>query len=292
MRKVILVLMALVALNLSGGICAAEVKTFHTESLYVMNKGESIKDAQDTAFKEAVRRISEEAGVIVKSSGLMNDNELSEDEVETVTAAVLRIKSKAFGKKFTSEGNLEISVAVDAEVDTENVDKLLAELSASHKSDKSYEEFLADYTKRQKQFDTVYGEYLGSYQKRIMRKIRDGCKLQNDGQFEEALKLYDAAITESVANNAELSLAYVKRGHVYNLQNKKELSTADFEKAISLNNDAVGVHYAKAVLLETRGDKIQAAQEYRAFVKDAGIVYYDTEITDALNRIIELEEVS
>lgn len=45
----------------------------------------------------------------------MKDNELSEDETETVKAEVLRIKLKAFGKKFTSEGNLEISSAVDTE---------------------------------------------------------------------------------------------------------------------------------------------------------------------------------
>ncbi|MBR1646795.1 MAG: hypothetical protein IJ685_08465 [Selenomonadaceae bacterium] len=159
-------------------------------------------------------------------------------------------------------------------------------------SAKNYDAVLKDYTERKKNFDTVYGEYLGSYQKRIKRKIRDGCKLQNDGKFNEALKLYDEAIAEAKANDAELSVAYVKRGHVYNLRGEKNLATADFEKAIALNNDAVGVHYAKAVLLENRGDKTQAAQEYRAFVKDAGIVYYDTEITDALNRIVELEEVN
>ena len=131
---------------------------------------------------------------------------------------------------------------------------------------------------------------MSSSQKRIMRTIRDGCKLQLDGKLDEALKLYDAAIAEAAANDAEISVAYIKRGHVYNLQGKGNLAKADFEKALALNNDAVGVHYAKAVLLDISGNKIQAAQEYRAFVKGAGIVYYDMEITDALNRIVELEE--
>lgn len=206
---------------------SAEIKTFHAESSYVMDKGESIKDAQETAFNDAVKKISEEAVVVVKSSGSMKDNELSADEVETIAAAVLRIRSKTFGKKFTHEGSLEISAVVDAEVDTENVDKLLAELSTSHKADKNYEEFLADYTKRQEQFDT----------------------------------------------DAEISLPYIKRGHIYNLQSKNKLATADFEKAVALNNDNVGIHYAQAVLLEARGDKVQAAQEYRIFVKDAGIFF-------------------
>ena len=165
----------------------------------------------------------------------------------------------------------------------------MTELSEASNSAKSYEDVLKDYTQRQSQFDTVYGEYLGSYKQRIMRTIRDGGKLQSDGKLDEALKCYDAAIAESVANDAELSLAYIKRGHVYKLQGKNNLAAADFEKALALNNDAVGVHYVKAVMAEADGNKSQAAQEYRVFVKDADIVYYDVEISLSLERIVELE---
>ena len=170
--------------------------------------------------------------------------------------------------------------------------ELLNELREVRKSTKGYEEVLKDYTERKKNFDTVYGEYLGSYQKRIMRTIRDGCKLELNGKFDEALKLYDAAIVEATANDAEISLAYIKRGNVYRMQGKNNLAAADFQKALALNNDAVGVHFVKAVMAESSGDKVQAAQEYRAFVKDADIVYYDVEIIAALDRIVELEEAN
>lgn len=239
-----------------------------------------------------MKKISAEAVSFVETSNVSKDNELEVNRVETFTAAVLRIKSKTFGKKFTNEGSLEISAVVEAEVDTANIDKLFSELSAAHNSNRSYEKVLEDYTKQQKQFDTVYGEYLGSYQKRIMRTIRDGCKLQLDGKFDEALKLYDAAIIEATANDAELSLAYIKRGNVYKTQGKNNLAAADFQKALALNNDAVGVHFVKAVMAEASGDKVQAAQEYRAFVKDADIVYYDAEIIFALDRIVALEEAN
>ena len=292
MKKIFYLIAALIVLNFGGQNVSAEVKTFHAESFYVMNRGEPIKDAQDTAFKDAIRTISEEAGVVINSLSGLRDNQLELDRIEAFTAAVLRVKSKTFGKKFTPDGNLEISAVIDAELNTDDVAEILDELREAKDSAKNYDAVLKDYTERKKNFDTVYGEYLGSYQKRIMRKIRDGCKLQNDGKFDEALKLYDEAIAEAKANDSELSVAYVKRGHVYNLRGEKNLATADFERAIALNNDAVGIHYAKAVLLENRGDKTRAAQEYRAFVKDAGIVYYDTEITDALNRIIKLEEVN
>ena len=113
-----------------------------------------------------------------------------------------------------------------------------------------------------------------------------------DGKLDEALKFYDEAIAEAADNNAELSLAYIKRGLVYGSQNKPELLIADFEKALALDNDEVGLHFVKAFALEVDGDKAQAAQEYRAFVKDADIVYYDAEIMVALERIVKLEEAN
>ena len=291
MRKFICLLATIALLNV-GGQCSAEVKTFHAENSYLMDRSEPIRDAQDKVFKEAVRKISEEAGIVIEGLSRAENYQLDFDRVETFTAAVLRIKSKTFDKELVNGGGLKIIVKVDAELDTDDAAEILNELREARNSSKNYEEVLKDYTERKKNFDTVYGEYLGSYQKRIMRKIRDGCKFQNDGKLDAALKFYDEAIAEATANDAEISLAYIKRGHVYNLQGKKNLAAADFEKALALNNDAIGIHYAKAALFEERGDKIQAAKEYRIFIKDADIIYYDTEITDALDRVVELEEAS
>ena len=290
MRKVIFLLTALAAFSFGGQSVSAEVKTFHAENSYLMDKGEPIKDAQDYVFKDAVRNISEQAGVVVKALSQSKDSELELDRVETFTAAVLRIRAKTFGKELTGDGGLKITVAVDAELDTDNAAELLNELREAKKSAKGYEEVLKDYTKRKNQFDTVYGEYLGSYQKRIMRTIRDGCKLQSNGKLNEALKLYDAAIAESVANDAELSLAHVKRGYVYAMLDKGDLALEDFKRALVLNNDEVGIHFVKAIMADADGNNAQAAKEYRAFVKDADIIYYDTEIIEALDRIVELEE--
>ena len=99
MRKIILALIVFVAV--SGDVCSAEVKTFHAESSYLMSSSEPIFDAQDKVFKDAVRMISEEAGVIVESLSKSRNGWLELDRMETLTAAVLRVKSKTFGKEFT-----------------------------------------------------------------------------------------------------------------------------------------------------------------------------------------------
>ena len=134
---------------------------------------------------------------------------------------------------------------------------------------------MTDYTRRKNQFDTVYGEYLSSYRKRIMRKIRDGCKLQLDDKFNDALKLYDEAIAESITNDAEISLAYIKRAMTYCALNNTDAASADFARALELDNDPVGKHLIAALALERDGNKIQAAQDYRAFVAEGDIAYYD-----------------
>ena len=239
----------------------AEIKTFHEETSYIMNSDEPIRIAQDKVFKNAVRTISESVNLYIKSSSKMKNSNLDEDKIESFSAAVLKIKSKNFSKEYTPNNKLKITVTVEAEMDTNNVDELFGEILDSRNAVKNYDEILTDYTKRKNTFDTVYGDYINSFQKRVLQTIRAGCKLQNNGNFEEALKLYNAAIDETISEGAEISLAYVKRGSIYKIQGKNNLAMADFEKAVTLNNDSVGVHYAKAVLLELRGDKIQAAQK-------------------------------
>ena len=280
---------ALAGLFLFSSTAAAEIKTFHAESSYFAVDSEPIQKAQESAFQNTLREISETANAYLKSDSYVKNSRLKQDDVEIFTAAVLKISSKNFSKNFTPDGKLEIIATVDAEMDTDSVVEILTELRAARNASKNFDAVLEDYTRRKNQFDTIYGDYINAFQKRVMQKIRDGCKLQNDGQLEEALKLYNEALEKLIARNAELSLVYVKRGQIYILQGKNELAAADFEKAVSLNNDSVGIHYARAALFDWNGQNSQAVGEYRAFVKDADIVYYDVEIYNALGRIVELE---
>ena len=290
--KLVAIPFALTFMFMFNSLASAEVQSFHGESVYTMNNGEPIKKAQEKVFNQAIRSISEQAGMYIESRSKLENGNLKKDEMEATTAAVLKVKFKKYGKEYDANGLLKIFVSVDAEMDTDNVEEILKELIEAKKSSKNYEEVLTDYTIRQNQFDTVYGDYINSFQKRVMQKLRDGCKLQNDGKIDEALKFYNEVINETISARAEISRVYIKRGHVYNIQGKNDLASADFEKAITLNNDSVGMHYAKAVLLEKRGNTAEAAVEYREFVKDADIIYYDMEITDALDRIVEIEEVN
>ena len=101
MKKFLCLLVALAVLSLGGQTVSAEVKTFHAESSYFRNKGEPIKIAQEKAFKDAVRMISEEANIIVESLSEAKNSQLNTDRIETFTAAVLRIKNKTFIKSRT-----------------------------------------------------------------------------------------------------------------------------------------------------------------------------------------------
>ena len=287
MKKFIILLITLLAVNLQT--VSAEIQTYHGEGVYVMDKSEPIRKAQDTAFNKAIRTISENVSTYVKSRSEAEFNSLTSDNIEMFAAAVLKVKSKKFDKQMANDATLTITAKVDVEMDTDNVNELLNEIIEARKSSKNYEEVLTDYTKRKNQFDTVYGEYIQSYKKRIMQKLRDGCKLQSDGKLDEALKIYDEIIDEMQSNGAEFSRVYIKRAMIDIYKKNYELLLKDLEKASALNNDEAGMHFVKAFKFDAGKNPIQAAKEYRAFVKEADIIYYDVEITEALIRILELE---
>ena len=83
------------------------------------------------ALQEAVRRVSEQAAVALKSRSEIVSNELTNDEVAMVTVSVIRIKDRKFNIDITPNGVIKSTATVIAEVDTDEAEdaakKLLEE---------------------------------------------------------------------------------------------------------------------------------------------------------------------
>ena len=266
-------------------IIFAEIKNFQYKSEYIMKDSEPIKRAQEIAFNMALRNISEQAGIYIDSSSNSEFGKLTKDEIESITAAIVKVKSKKYSKEITSDGKLKIFADVIAEVDIDKAEQLLNDLAKAHKSSKSYEQVLKEFNDNRGQYSELYNRYIVFVKKAAMRKVREGCHLMNEGKIDEAIECFNDAILK----NSDIGRAYIKRGHIYILQGKFDLAQSDFEKALQLNNDDMGIHYVKAVMAERQKNKLQAINEYREFIKLADIVYYDVEITEALDKIIELD---
>ena len=174
MKKIICILSIFAALTVCDNMASAEITSFHKETVYHMDRGEPIIEAQEKAFKDAIRLISEDAGKIIESLSQVKDGQMATDRLEVFTAAVLHVKAKHFDKTIESNGELSITASVDAELDTDDAAELLNEIREARNSDKNYEAVLKAYTERKNFFDTVYGEYLDSYKKRILKIIQAG----------------------------------------------------------------------------------------------------------------------
>ena len=103
----------------------AEIKTYEGYGEYFMTD-ETVGFAKEQAELVAKRDILDKISVYVKSQSTMIDNELENDEVITISAGILHVIDTRFSMMPEDDGIL-IEAFVTAEIDTDELEKLLAE---------------------------------------------------------------------------------------------------------------------------------------------------------------------
>ena len=78
-----------------ASIVCAEVKTIEADGYYIMGDGteENQGVAKERARENAKRAASEQAGVFVESLSIMQNGNLTQDEIRTFSATVLQVMS-------------------------------------------------------------------------------------------------------------------------------------------------------------------------------------------------------
>ena len=116
-------LMAIVVMILLASTAHAEIKTYSGYGEYVMTD-ETLDFAKEQAELFAQRDVLDKVRVFVKGRSLMIDNELTDDEVTTISAGVLHVTDTKFAMDMDEDGIL-IKAFVTATVDTAELDTLL-----------------------------------------------------------------------------------------------------------------------------------------------------------------------
>ena len=124
-RKILLLSAFLLSLNLTA---YAETEEFVGKGEYFAEPTDSIQKANDMALQEAVRRVSEQAAVALKSRSEIVSNELTNDEIAMATVSVMRIKDRKFVIDVTPNGGIKSTATVIAEVDTDEAEKAAKKL--------------------------------------------------------------------------------------------------------------------------------------------------------------------
>ena len=116
-------LAAIVLMILFASTAHAEIKTYTGYGEYLMTD-ETIDYAKEQAELYAQRDVLEKVCVFVKGQSLMIDNELTDDEVTTISAGVLHVTDTKFSLDM-DEGGILIKSFVTAQIDTSELEKLL-----------------------------------------------------------------------------------------------------------------------------------------------------------------------
>ena len=111
--------------NIFVSTVCAEIKTYEGVGKFEIS-GESLEYAKNQAKLQAEREISEQIYVQVKSDSKVKNSVLEYDEIIVITESLMKIIEINY-KLLPSEKNSIICATVKAEIDTEEIEKIISE---------------------------------------------------------------------------------------------------------------------------------------------------------------------
>jgi hypothetical protein len=153
-----MLIVALPALSL------AETKIFSETHKYIMGDNDSKNDARRICFLEAKRKILDRAGVYIESRTEVKNYQLTKDEISAYSSVLLKVGIENEEWKLVGE-NMAVFLSVKAEVDTNSINKKLAEI----KKDDDLKDRII---KQQNQLDKLE-QRIAQLQKQLETKNKD-----------------------------------------------------------------------------------------------------------------------
>lgn len=117
MRKVLLVILALFMLS---SVTMAATQRFEADGTYRMGETDTIVSAKQEAKNLALRSAAESAGIYIQAYSKAQNSVLTEDEVKTIAAKIIRVKSCDYRQEY-KENTLIVHAHVVATIDDKNI---------------------------------------------------------------------------------------------------------------------------------------------------------------------------
>lgn len=105
----------------------SEIKTIYATHEYVMGDNDSKNDARHMCFLEAKRKALEKAGTFISSHTVARDMQLTKDEVNIYSAALLKVDTVKEEWKMVGS-NMAVKLLVKADVDTKSIENQLSKI--------------------------------------------------------------------------------------------------------------------------------------------------------------------
>ncbi|MBR4643434.1 MAG: tetratricopeptide repeat protein [Selenomonadaceae bacterium] len=280
MKKFLTVLLVLCLSVLS---VKAEVQTYEgTDEYYVLGAVENINVARERAHQRALRDACEKAGLYIRTFSRMVNTKLIEDEIITLSGAVMRVVESNYDIIPLSDNKgFVIRATVHADINDDDVEKFLnkdaeemAMLFANEKAIRQQEE------QEYKKLDTLKQEYVLAAtveEKELIArqiveedkvflsnlKLREGNKCRDEGDHKRAEKFF----SEAIELNPENALAWHNRGWAYIEEKKYTEALADFDKASELNPDSELPYFGRGWTYNQQKKYDSAIKEYNKVIE-------------------------
>lgn len=103
----------------------AKVEAITASHTYAMGDNDSKNDARRMCFLEAKRKVIEKAGTFISGRTQVVNGKLSKDEVNTYTAALVKVETASEKWGMSPSGGMSISMTVKALIDVSKLEKQL-----------------------------------------------------------------------------------------------------------------------------------------------------------------------
>lgn len=259
----------------------AEVKSFESEASVIIKKEDTIKSGMDSAYKEAIRKISEQAIVYIKSYSELIDGILKTDVIEVYSTSVVKVMNKEYKKIILPTGELEVTINMIADVDIDKATQLLQEKINIINKKGEYDKINNLYKDEQKELNNVMSEYDKRSQQKYYELIDEGEKLYISYQYLQAIDKFTKAI-EFLDTN---SIGYGKRARCYLAIGEYEKARMDLKKSLQYDGENLDALYGLGEYYDYIGEKNKAKESYKKFFNGADVDKYDKEIRIVLSKI-------
>ena len=120
-------------LLMASNFVSAEKVPISATGMYVAGAEESLNSAKKHALEDAMRIAIEQAGVMVSSYSKTKNMILTEDEVSIVASKIIKVKDKRFEVDMISDSEIKVTVHINADVDTDNINEDIVKLKEENK---------------------------------------------------------------------------------------------------------------------------------------------------------------
>ncbi|WP_027178762.1 hypothetical protein [Maridesulfovibrio bastinii] len=124
-KKLIAIIFCLIVLPATTLAAPQVVTETHT---YVLGDNDSKNDARTMCFLEAKRKMLEKAETLVMSHTQANMGRLTKDEINSYTAALIKIENAGEEWRFNDSGSMVVVMTVKAVLDYDDIKKRLNDI--------------------------------------------------------------------------------------------------------------------------------------------------------------------